>query len=88
LVEGEWKYIRAPRPELYHLASDPGETTDRIASESGTAVRMNRMLEDIVRSAACAGDSETRRMTSEEEERLRSLGYASFAGSGRGGDRA
>jgi hypothetical protein len=27
-----WKYIRAPKPELYDLAQDPGETTNVIAS--------------------------------------------------------
>ncbi len=28
LREGRWKYILAPRPELYDLAADPGETRD------------------------------------------------------------
>src|SRR5207244_10738613 len=26
LVSGRWKYIATPRPELYDLAADPGET--------------------------------------------------------------
>jgi arylsulfatase A-like enzyme/Flp pilus assembly protein TadD len=31
--EGRWKYIQAPRPELYDLATDPGETTNLAARE-------------------------------------------------------
>jgi arylsulfatase A-like enzyme/Flp pilus assembly protein TadD len=31
--DGRWKYIQAPRPELYDLQSDPGELRDLTAAE-------------------------------------------------------
>ncbi len=30
LVRGDWKYIRAPKPELYDLKSDPGELSEQL----------------------------------------------------------
>ena len=35
LREGRWKLIAAPRPELYDLDADPGETTDLARAPSG-----------------------------------------------------
>ncbi len=35
LRDGPWKYILAPRPELYDLAADPGETRDLSTSNTG-----------------------------------------------------
>jgi hypothetical protein len=37
LVDGDWKFIRAPRSELYNLRKDPKEETDLVAREAGTA---------------------------------------------------
>lgn len=36
-IEGEWKLVAAPRPELYDLAADPGEAADRSAAEAERA---------------------------------------------------
>ncbi len=81
LISGEWKYVHAPRPELYHLGTDPGETANLAATETDTAAGMNKILEGMVREAA-GGAAESRSLTAEEEERLRSLGYIQFAGKG------
>jgi choline-sulfatase len=72
---GRWKFIDAPRPELYDLEHDPGELHSRIAERAALATGLQRALasldagerlRDEVRAAA----------TSESAERLRSLGYA------------
>ena len=36
IVNGPWKYILAPRPELYDLSKDPGELTN-LANAGGAA---------------------------------------------------
>jgi tetratricopeptide (TPR) repeat protein len=36
-----WKYIAAPRPELYHVAEDPGETRDLSSVEASRAAALD-----------------------------------------------
>jgi len=75
---GGWKYIQAPRPELYDLANDPGETRNLLADEPQRAETMRAQLERITgdddpsvfASGALPVDPAT-------IERLRSLGYLS-----------
>jgi hypothetical protein len=43
--EGEWKYVRAPRPELYDLAKDPGESDDQASRQPDTMRRLADTLE-------------------------------------------
>lgn len=82
LVRGDWKYIRAPKPEVYNLKSDPGELSNVFASKAGVASQMNGRLEDLIKGNAGIAAAKGRTLTAEEEERLRSLGYTSFAGTG------
>ena len=84
LVSGPWKYIQAPRPELYDLRNDPDETNNLVAAEPRRAADMKRRLEATIRGAVGAASGD-RALTAEEQERLRSLGYIQFAG-GKGGD--
>jgi arylsulfatase A-like enzyme len=39
-----WKYIRAPRPELYDLGRDPGERTDASQAEPELAAELDREI--------------------------------------------
>jgi arylsulfatase A-like enzyme/Flp pilus assembly protein TadD len=82
LVRGDWKYIRAPKPELYNLKSDPSELTNAQALSARIASEMNGRLEDLIKGNAGLAAAKGRTLTAEEEERLRSLGYTSFAGQG------
>jgi choline-sulfatase len=84
LVSGGWKYIQAPRPELYDLEKDPGETENLASAKAGTAAEMRKTLEETIRGSA-AGPDASRSLSAEESERLRSLGYIQFAGRGAGG---
>jgi len=67
-----WKYIRAPKPELYDLVQDPGETTNVIASHpeqvQGLEARLKAVSATTERVAPAAMDPRTM-------QQLRSLGY-------------
>jgi choline-sulfatase len=71
--EGRYKYVRAPRPELYDVVADPGETRNLAGSSPQVAARLEAELDAAV---ARWGDAESRRGPDPEAaERLRSLGY-------------
>ena len=44
-----WKYIRAPKPELYDLAQDPGETVNVIASHPAEVQELEAQLKRSAR---------------------------------------
>jgi len=85
LVSGGWKYIQAPRPELYHLARDPGEERDASNDNPAKAQELKSRLEKMLISAPAAGAGK-RELSSSEQEKLRSLGYVQFAGGEGTGD--
>jgi arylsulfatase A-like enzyme/tetratricopeptide (TPR) repeat protein len=80
LITKNWKYIRAPKEELYDIERDPAETNNRFAAEGKTAREMRDGLDRAVKDSLVPGASSGKRtLTSEEESRLRSLGYVGFA---------
>lgn len=79
LRAGRWKYIRAPREELYDLDADPGETVNLFAEDTERAEDLADDLaamlgDDLVRPAGLA---EAAPLDPEEAEKLRALGYLS-----------
>jgi arylsulfatase A-like enzyme/Flp pilus assembly protein TadD len=78
--DGRWKLIVAPRPELYDLASDPGETRNVLSDQRDAARRLKQSLDGFARSFQAraakpdAPDPELARS-------LQSLGYLSGSGS-------
>lgn len=81
LREGDWKYIQAPRPELYDMAADPAERINLLAADRERAAAMKRRLEGIHDGALESGaGAERLPATSEEMEKLRSLGYVGGGG--------
>jgi arylsulfatase A-like enzyme/Flp pilus assembly protein TadD len=81
-----WKYIQAPKPELYDLRNDPAEEKNLVRSEGGRAADLRSRLEAMLKRAAGA-PSGSRALTAAEQERLRSLGYVQFAGGRDSGER-
>jgi len=75
LINGEWKYIQAPKPELYNLKFDPEEETNVIQKEEKVASAMRRELKDTIQKFSSDKDTRKKKLTHEEKERLRSLGY-------------
>jgi Flp pilus assembly protein TadD len=71
--EGPWKYIAAPRAELYDIGRDPGESVNRISDDPERAARLDR--DATVRSPAEPGASAP--AAPDAVARLRSLGYLS-----------
>jgi arylsulfatase A-like enzyme/thioredoxin-like negative regulator of GroEL len=83
VTDGRWRYVEAPRPELYDLAAEPEEVTNLIEKRSEAVARLRSILDAFgrrpVRSAAAL------ELDAETEAALRSLGYVSGA-SAAGGD--
>lgn len=72
-----FKYIRAPRPELYDRASDPGERRNVIADRASTA---RPLADTLARIAAGAKPAEPQPIPAEVRERLKTLGYIGSSG--------
>ena len=85
LIVKDWKYIRAPKEELYDLGRDPGERDNRIVGEARTVREMRDGLDRTVKDSLAPGAASGKRtLTAEEESRLRSLGYVGFSDKGAG----
>lgn len=71
--EGDWKYIHAPAPELFHTIDDPAETANRIGEQAPIHDRMSANLMAFL-------DEDHSRFASDEApsaewENLEKLGY-------------
>lgn len=77
--EGSWKYILAPRPELYDLAKDPGETTDLSAAHPAVARRLRAALEGELRAerARALAAPSAPNLSADVLQKLGALGYVS-----------
>lgn len=80
LIKGEYKFIDLPQPELYHLPADPGEKENLYFKQNTIAKQLKQTLTQIMKqyelSAVSAAQS-GRRLSPEEERKLKSLGYFS-----------
>ena len=75
---GDWKFIEAPRSELYSLRADPGEKADVVARQSGLAARLGAELAGIASAWSQVPERAAPVPDRETLERLRSLGYVGF----------
>jgi arylsulfatase A-like enzyme/Flp pilus assembly protein TadD len=75
LIDGDWKYIKAPKPELYNLKSDPVEENNVFNLESKIVLNMQDRLNELIENNSLEREAGKRKLTREEQERLRSLGY-------------
>ncbi len=77
LREGGWKYIHAPRPELYHVAGDPGEATNLAESEPARLAKMRGQLTAMIAQAPppAAFDESLRTVSGQDTRALQGLGY-------------
>ena len=78
LREGRWKYIQAPRPELYDVVTDPAEERNLVDPQASRAQAMRAGLAKIIATeqtdvdVAAAG---ARSIPSDVLQRLGALGY-------------
>jgi choline-sulfatase len=72
----QWKYIRAPRPELYDLSRDPKETHNVLAEHP---YEVRKLEAQLVAASRAAGSEkvETTPMDERTLAQLKSLGYTS-----------
>jgi tetratricopeptide (TPR) repeat protein len=71
-----WKYIEAPRAELYHLAEDPGEGINRIEERGQVASAMSARLRGFDTTGPPAASAS---LDPDAAERLAALGYVGGA---------
>ena len=72
---GKYLYIRAPRPELYDLAADPGATRNLAQTSKATLETIAGQLDAFDRRFSGPGASGGPELTSSEMQKLASLGY-------------
>ncbi len=72
-----FKYIRAPRPELYDLEGDPGELHDVASTSPEEVARLDRLLANrlVTGSVSREDNRPSVGLSDSDRERLRSLGY-------------
>jgi choline-sulfatase len=76
IQDGRFKLIRAPRPELYDLATDRDEEHDRSIEYASRLDVFGRALDEFESRTARAGAEQgPRPIDAETEERLAALGY-------------
>jgi choline-sulfatase len=74
--DGRYKFVRAPRRELYDLKGDPRETSDLSSQDSTKADSLAKYLADmLVRVSPPGAPRGPERLDPEVEERLQALGY-------------
>ena len=86
--EGQWKYIQAPRPELYDLENDPGERRNLAEVEPSRVKVLQASLERILAAEPTArgpGSPEAS-LPLDLREKLGALGYVGGPGAARAGD--
>jgi len=67
-----WSYIRAPEPELYDLAADPGELKNVYAENPDVAERLSALCDSFISREVDLSVTES---DQETMDKLRSLGY-------------
>ena len=72
LIEDDLHYIEGPDPELYHLASDPGETDNLLRERRGDYARLRDAMSSYRSELESPAEADA-----ETAERLASLGYLS-----------
>ena len=79
----KYHFIDAPKPELYDLSKDPGETTNLFSQKQAVADELHaRLSKLIVQYSAGQELAEKTGLDPALMERLKSLGYAGFSGGG------
>jgi arylsulfatase A-like enzyme/Tfp pilus assembly protein PilF len=79
LIKGEYKFIDLPQPELYQLAADPGEKENLYFKQNATAKQLKQSLAQVMKQYEMSPGAVQpgRKLSGEEERKLKSLGYFS-----------
>jgi arylsulfatase A-like enzyme/Tfp pilus assembly protein PilF len=86
---GDWKYIDAPKPELYDMRNDAAERRSVIDARGALAGGLSSELAKVQNTFGAAASADAPQPDAETLARLRSLGYVGIAApssTGRGAD--
>jgi arylsulfatase A-like enzyme/Flp pilus assembly protein TadD len=79
----KYHFIDAPKPELYDLSKDPGETLNLFDQKKAVSEEMRALLAKTIQQNSGNGElAEKSGLDPALAERLRSLGYVAFSGGG------
>jgi len=70
----EFKFIEAPRPELYDLNADPGELHNKYESRNATVQNLRALLAEVGAKARSAGSSAAM-VSQSTSDKAKALGY-------------
>ena len=78
-----YQFIDAPKPELYDLSKDPGETQNLYAAKKAVAEELRKRLTTLIGEYSASQElADKTGLDPALMERLKSLGYAGFSGGG------
>lgn len=77
LTQDGWKYVLAPKPEVYHLDGDPRELQNVFAAHADRAAQMREQLRRLIAEAPepPSADEASERLSAQVIARLETLGY-------------
>lgn len=76
IQDGAFKYVDSPKPELYNLSSDPGETRNLADAQKSEARQFQTRLQQYRKTYFKPGlEAEKHKVSSEEAEQFAALGY-------------
>ncbi len=73
----DWKYIQAPKPELYDLRNDPKELNNLFTDNNKMALDFKKRLLELEEEISLPQGSSVKELTQEAREKLMALGYVS-----------
>ncbi|MGE5343880.1 MAG: sulfatase-like hydrolase/transferase [Candidatus Omnitrophota bacterium] len=81
IIDGHYKYISVPEPELYDLSTDKNEKHNLFLEKNRLARDMDKQLAGLVKTCSTATTKTRRQLTEKDKQSLQSLGYISaFSG--------
>jgi len=74
---GQYKFIDAPKPELYDVMEDPGEMDNIVSKKASVAQEMKRKLDTLIKEHSIKGieDIGPKRIDDDSLVKLQALGY-------------
>jgi len=77
IIEGDYKFISLPKPELYHLTNDPGEKKNMFRIKSNISRKLDKKLAKLVLKYSSLSRDSKRKLTQRDIQHLKTLGYIS-----------
>jgi arylsulfatase A-like enzyme/Flp pilus assembly protein TadD len=82
IIDGSYKYISLPEPELYDLGKDSQEKNNLYSTRPDVAQALDKKLKDFMLNYSFSEGTSRRRLSQEDLKRLESLGYLSSSTAG------